>query len=91
MLAIGLASLAVTQPEYLSAIFQHGFGSAEEEQAQLLEYQKLAAGTIDAQVIIGWVVTAISGAISCALLGGAAATAVQQLTGDESGLSETFS
>lgn len=91
MLAIGFASLAVTQPEYLSAIFQHGFGSAEEEQAQLLEYQKLMAGTIDAPVIIGWALTAISGAISCALLGGAAATAVQQLTTDESGLTETFS
>jgi hypothetical protein len=91
MLAIGVANLAVTQPEYLSAIFQHGFGSIEEQQASLLEYQRLMTGTIDAPLIIGWVLTAVSGAISCALLGGAAATAVQQLTTDESGLSETFS
>lgn len=91
MLAIGLANLAVTQPEYLSAIFQHGFGSVEEQQASLMDYQRLMTGTIDAPLIIGWVLTAVSGAISCALLGGAAATAVQQLTTDEPGLSETFS
>jgi hypothetical protein len=91
LLAIGTASLAVTQPEYLSAIFQHGFGSPEVEQASQLEYQKLMAGTIDAQIIIGWVLTAVQGAIGYALGGGAAATAVQQLTADQTGLTETFS
>lgn len=91
MLVIGIANMAVTEPEYLSAIFQHGFGSFEEEQASVLQYQKLMAGTVDAQVVIGWVLTAVEGAISCALLGGAAATAVQQLTSDEPGLAETFS
>lgn len=91
MLGIGILNLAVTQPDYLSAIFQHGFGSIEEQQASLLEYQKLMSGTVDTPLMIGWVLSAVSGAISCALLGGAAATAVQQLTGDESGLRETFS
>lgn len=91
MLVIGIASLAVTQPEYLSAILQHGFGSFEAQQASLLEYQKLMPGTIDAPIIIGWVLAALQGAIGCALWGGAAATAVQQLTADEAGLSETFS
>lgn len=91
LLVISIANMAVTQPEYLSAIFQHGFGSAEEQQASLIQYQKLMSGEIDAQVIIGWVVTAVEGAVSCALLGGAAATAVQQLTSDQVELSETFS
>jgi hypothetical protein len=57
----------------------------------LLQFQRLAAGTIDAPIIIGWVLTAVQSAIGVALLGGAAATAVQQLTADEEGLSETFS
>jgi hypothetical protein len=91
MLAISVANMAVTQPEYLSAIFQYGFGSYQEQQASTLQYQKLMSGTIDAQIIIGWVLTAVEGAVSCALFGGAAATAVQQLTSDQGELSETFS
>jgi hypothetical protein len=49
------------------------------------------SGTIDAQIIIGWVLTALQGTVGYALGGGAAATAVQQLTADQPGLSETFS
>ena len=91
LLILGIVNVAVTQPEYLSAVFQYGFGSEEVQQASLLETQKLISGTIDAPVIIGWLLTAIEGAIGCALWGGVAATAVQQLTADEPGLSETFS
>ena len=91
LLAVGIASSVVTQPEYLSAAFQHGFSSPEADAASLLQFQKIAAGTIDAQVIIGWLLNAVQGAIGVALLGGAAATAVQQLTTDEDALSETFS
>lgn len=91
LLVLSIATMAVTQPEYLSAIFQHGFGSAEEQEASIMQAQKLMSGTIDAQVIIGWVLAAVEGAVSCALLGGAAATAVQQLTSDQVELSETFS
>lgn len=91
LLVLGILNVAVTQPEYLSAVFQHGFGSYEVEQATMLQSQKLIAGEIDAPVVIGWVLTAIQGAIGCALWGGAAATAVQQLTADEPGLSDTFS
>jgi len=91
LLAVGLAASLVTEPEYLSAVFQHGYSSPEADQASLLQFQKLAAGTIDAPIIIGWVLTAVQGAVGAALLGGAAATAVQQLTADEEGLSDTFS
>ncbi len=91
LLVLGILNVAVTQPDYLSAVFQHGFGSYEVEQATMLQSQKLIAGEIDAPVVIGWVLTAIQGAIGCALWGGAAATAVQQLTADEPGLSDTFS
>lgn len=91
LLILGIANVAVTQQEYLAAIFQHGFGSFEEQQASLLEYQKIMSGTIDAPVIIGWLLSAVEGAVGCALWGGAAATAVQQLTADETGLRETFS
>jgi hypothetical protein len=88
---VGIVSSLVTEPEYLSAVFQYGYSSPEADQASLLRFQKLAAGTIDAPIIIGWVLTAVQGAVGAALLGGAAATAVQQLTADEDGLSETFS
>jgi hypothetical protein len=91
LVAVGIVSSLVTEPEYLSAVFQYGYSSPEADQASLLRFQKLAAGTIDAPIIIGWVLTAVQGAVGAALLGGAAATAVQQLTADEDGLSETFS
>lgn len=91
MLAFGVLVLALTQPDYLSAIFNYGFNSPVAQQAALQEYQMLMTGTIDATIVIKWVLTAVQGAIGYALIGGAAATAVQQLTADEEGLSETFS
>lgn len=91
LLALGIANLAVTQPDYLSAVFQHGFRSFEAEQASVIPFRKLMAGEIDAPIIIGWVWTAVQGAIGYALFGGAVATAVQQLTTDQAELSETFS
>src|SRR5207253_5490091 len=91
LIAVGIASSLVTEPEYISAVFQHGFSSNEADQASLLQFQKIAAGTIDAPIIIGWLLTAVQGAIGVALLGGAAATAVQELATDAEGLSDTFS
>jgi hypothetical protein len=91
LLAVGVASSLVTEPEYLSAVVQHGFSSPQADAASLLQFQKLAAGTVDAPIVIGWVLAALQGAVGAALLAGAAATAVQQLTADEEGLSETFS
>ncbi len=83
--------MVITQPEYISAIAEHGFLSAEAEQASLVHYERLMAGTVDAPIIINWALTAIQGAMTYALYGGAAATAVQHLDGAEEGLSETFS
>ena len=91
IVAVGLATTVVVRPEYLSAMFQYGFNSPEAQQASLQEYQDLMSGSLSARTIIGWVLTAVQGALGSALLGGAAATAVQQLTADEEGLSETFS
>lgn len=91
MLAAGVAILAVTRPDYLAAIFQHGLTSPEVQLAAFQENQELMSGTPSTGMIIGWVLSAVQGAIGYALLGGAAATAVQQLTADEEGLSDTFS
>lgn len=88
---VGILTTLVTEPGYISAVFQHGFGAPETEQASLHQFEQLMRGEIDAPIIIGWVLTAIQGAVGYALLGGAAATAVQQLTADEEGLVETFS
>jgi len=91
LLALGIATSFVTEPDYLSAAFRYGFNSPEADLASLAQFQKIAAGTIDAPIIIGWVLAGLQGAIGAAMLGGAAATAVQELTADEEGLSETFS
>jgi hypothetical protein len=90
LLAMGALIMAATEPDYLSAIFQYGFTSPEADQASMHHYQLLMAGTINAQIVINWLLTAIQGAIGYALIGGIAATAVQQLTGDEEGPNETF-
>lgn len=91
VIALGALTMVVTEPDYIAAIMEHGFLSPEAEQASLAQYERLMLGTIDAPIIITWVLTAIQGAITYALAGGAAATAVQQLDGAEEGLSETFS
>jgi len=91
LLAVGIATALVIRPEYFSALLEYGPNSPEAQQASLLEYQELMDGDIGARTIIGWTVTAVQGAIGYALFGGAAATAVQELTADEEGLSDTFS
>lgn len=91
LFAVGILIVLATEPGYLSAISQYGFASPEADQASLRKYEMLMQGNIDAAIIVQWVLTSIQGAIGCALFGGAAATAVQQLTTDEEGLSETFS
>lgn len=89
--ATSVATMVVTEPHYIAAIAQYGFVSPEADQASVAQYERLMAGTVDAPIIINWVLTAIGGTIGYALGGGAAATAVQQLDGAEEGLSETFS
>jgi hypothetical protein len=91
LLAIGLATTLALRPEYFSAVFRYGLNSPEAQMVSMQEYQELMSGSIGARTIIGWVVTAVQGTLGYALLGGAAATAVQQLTADEEGLSDTFS
>ncbi len=91
MLAAGILTSLVTEPGYIAAVFEHGFNSPEADEASLYQYRQLMAGEVDVRMIVGWVLTAIQGAIGYALVGGAAATAVEALTGEEEGLSETFS
>jgi hypothetical protein len=91
LLAVSVLTTVATEPGYVSAIARYGFLSPEAEQASMAQYGRLMAGTVDAPIVINWVLIAIQGVIGYALIGGAAATAVQQLTGAEEGLSETFS
>lgn len=91
LLIVSVLTVVVTEPDYVAAISQYGFLSAEAEEASLAPYLRLMDGTIDAPIVINWVLIAIQGSVGYALLGGAAATAVQQLDGAEDGLSETFS
>jgi len=85
-LAIGLA----TQQEAIVAIFSGGSYEAQVQAAELREYTLLSSGGIDGSIILQWIVTGIQGGLSVALMGGAAATAAQQLIADEDGLTETF-
>lgn len=91
LLIIGVLTIVVTELDYVAAISQYGFLSPEAEAASLAPYMRLMDGTIDAPIVINWVLIAIQGSVGYALLGGAAATAVRQLDGAEEGLSETFS
>ena len=88
---IGVGTALLLRPEYFSAVFQYGLNSQEAQQASVLEYQELMSGNVDWRTIVGWLVTAVQGALTYALVGGAAATAVQELTADAEGLSDTFS
>ena len=90
LFAAGLLIVLATEPGYLSAVSQQGFSSPEADEASMRHLQMLMAGEIDAQTVARWVLNSIQGAIGYALAGGAAATAVQQLTTDEEGLRETF-
>lgn len=87
----GVLIMLVTQPDYFSAILQYGFGSPQADLESVRQYHQLLLGEIDGPMVIAWVLTSIQGAVGYALMGGAAATAVQQLTADEEGLAETFS
>jgi hypothetical protein len=84
-------AVLVSEPEYVAAISQYGFLSSESADATMRPYLRLIDGTIDAPMIINFVLLAILSAVNYALLGGAAATAVLELDGAEEGLSETFS
>jgi hypothetical protein len=91
VMAISILTIVITQPDYIAAVATHGPLSAEAEQASTIQFERLMLGTLDAPVIIGWLLSAVGGTIACALGAGSAATAVQQLDGAEEGLSETFS
>ncbi len=90
LLASGMAIAFATEPD-VSVMFQYGLNSPEADRAAMRHYDLLNQGQVDASIIVKWVLVSIQGAIGYALLGGAAATAVQQLTTDEAGLTETFS
>lgn len=91
LMIVGFLIVVVSEPDYIAAISQYGILSPEAEQASMAPYLRLMDGTIDAPMIINWVLVSIQGAVSYVLLGGAAATAVLELDGAEEGLSETFS
>ena len=91
LVALALVNLAVTQPDYISAVFEHGLTSPEAQLASIQQSQQLMSGNVDVPIVVGWVFGAVQATICTALSGGAAATAVQQLTTDEEGLHETFS
>jgi hypothetical protein len=91
LLCLTIASLMVTDWDYLSAFLEYGINSPQVQQAALREYQQLMMGEIDTRLILTWGLTAVQGGISLTLGAGAVATAAKELTADEDGLTETFS
>ena len=91
MLAAGLLIMLATESGYFSAASQYGFGSPEADLASVRQYEMLMRGEVDASIIIKWVLSSIQNVIGYAMFGGAAATAVQELTSDVETLEETFS
>jgi hypothetical protein len=88
---IAIAVMAATQWDYIQAVAQYGINSPQASEYALREYQMLAVGIIDTEIILTWVLDGVQGAIGITLGAGAVATAAKELTADAPGLTETFS
>lgn len=90
LLVAGLATLAATEWDYVSAALRYGSDSESAAFAVEREMLKLRDFGPDLDIVLKWALTAAQGALAFALLGGATATAALELTADEEGLGETF-
>jgi len=90
MLVVAVASTVATDWEYFQLIAQYGLNSEQADAFTLREVQQLAAGDIDAMLILKWVLGGVQGGLFLALGAGAVGTAAKELTADEDGLTDTF-
>jgi hypothetical protein len=81
---VGMATMG----SYFGALLSSG-GDPGAVQAAM-EAQLEAYRSVDLQVALGWLLGAVSGGLTVALSGGAAATAARQLVGEEESIAETF-
>ena len=84
--ALGVAAAAVTAGPYLAELARGGFTVRTLQAAG----QAQLARPIDATMVLGWALSALSGAFGLALFGGAVATATRALAADSEGMARTF-
>jgi len=89
LLVLWIAVIAATSGAYLAELMQGGFSSEAFEGAgqrqMATQYSEISAMTV-----VGWIIGAMVGAIGIALSGGAVATAVRDLAGDQHALVRDF-
>ena len=88
LMVIGIAVGVVTTGSYFAALIE-SMGNPDATEAAM-QQQLEAMQSISLMTILGWVLGAISGALTVALSGGAMATAARELTGDQEAIADTF-
>ena len=88
LMVVAIAVGVVTAGSYFSALME-SMGNPEAGEAAMQE-QLEAMRSVTPMTVLGWVLGAVSGALTVALSGGAVATAARELTGDRDAIAETF-
>lgn len=89
LLVLWIAVIVATSGAYLAELMQGGFSS---EAFESVRQRQLATqySEISVMTIAGWIIGAMVGALGIALTGGAVATAVKDLAGDQNALARDF-
>jgi hypothetical protein len=88
LLVVSIAAGAAASGSYFSAIMQN-MGNPEAMDSVMQE-QLADMQSVSAMTILGWVLGALSGTLTVVMVGGSAATAARELTGDRDTMAETF-
>jgi hypothetical protein len=89
LMLIAIVIAAITAGSYWADLMESGFTPEGMEAAAQRQVERQFS--MSATVIIGWILNALLGGLSIALLGGAVATAARDLTEDVEGIAGTFS
>lgn len=88
LLVASIAAGAAASGSYLSAMMQNM--NNPEAMDAVLQQQIADMESLSPMTILGWVLGALSGTLTVVMVGGSAATAARELTGDRDAVAETF-
>jgi hypothetical protein len=87
--ALGIVAAMVTSGAYFAEMMRHPGNPVAMQQAAQAQMAR-QFGTINVMTVIGWLISAVVGALTVALGGGAVATAAKELAPDQETIAETF-
>lgn len=87
--AMSMAAGLVTAGPYLAGMMRN-LGNPEAMQRAADAQIAAQLGSISVMTVVGWILSAVAGALMIALSGGAVATAAAELVGDDEAMAETF-